>query len=135
MTKLLEKHNVEVQRAIAKYTHTASVEAFKEEFAKHLFNPIDAQELHDSEKVSAVWVKNLRSIENKMNNTNSSMIDLKPKDPIKLGTVERDKSKTYPEEKLLPEDGLYRYLYQLVNKMEIKKDELLTLSVVKIHIK
>ena len=45
-----------------------------------------------------------------MNNTKSSMIDMKPKDAIKLDTVPLDK--TYPEETALPEDGLYRYLYQ-----------------------
>ena len=38
------------------------------------------------------------------------MIDMKPKDAIKLDTVPLDK--TYPEETVLPEDGLYRYLYQ-----------------------
>ena len=38
------------------------------------------------------------------------MIDMKPKDAIKLYTVELDKA--YPEEDVLPEDSLYRYLYQ-----------------------
>ena len=45
-----------------------------------------------------------------MNNAVSSMIGMKPKDVIKLDTVPLDKK--YPEETLLPEDGLYRYLYQ-----------------------
>ena len=45
-----------------------------------------------------------------MNNTKSSMIVMKPKDTIKLDTVPLDK--TYPEETILLEDGLYRYLYQ-----------------------
>ena len=45
-----------------------------------------------------------------MNNTKSSMIDMKTKDAIKLDTVPLDK--TYPEETVLLEDGLYRYLYQ-----------------------
>ena len=38
------------------------------------------------------------------------MIDMKPKGAIKLGTVPLDKK--YPEETVLPEDGLYRYFYQ-----------------------
>ena len=38
------------------------------------------------------------------------MIDMKPKDAIKLDTIPLDK--TYPEETILPEDGWYRYLYQ-----------------------
>ena len=45
-----------------------------------------------------------------MNNTKLSMIDMKLKDAIKLDTVPLDKK--YPEETVLPKDGLYRYLYQ-----------------------
>ena len=45
-----------------------------------------------------------------MNNTVSSMIDMKLKDAVKLDTVAL--AKTYPEETVLPEDSLYRYLYQ-----------------------
>ena len=45
-----------------------------------------------------------------MSNTVSSMIGMKPKDAIKQDTVQLDK--TYPKETVLPEDGLYRYLYQ-----------------------
>ena len=112
MTKLLEKHNVDIRRATTKYkhTHTAFVEAFNKELAKLLFKPMDAQELQDPEKVSAMWVKNLNKIVNKMNNTVSPMIGMKPKDAIKLDTVPLNK--TYPEETVLSEDGLYRYLYQ-----------------------
>ena len=44
-----------------------------------------------------------------MNNTVLPMIDMKPKDAIKSGTVPLDKK--YPEETVLPEVGLYRYLY------------------------
>ena len=35
---------------------------------------------------------------------------MKPKDAVKLDTIPPDKK--YPEETVLPEDGLYRYLYQ-----------------------
>ena len=112
VTKLLEKHNVEIRRATTKYkhTHTAFVEAFNKELAKLLFKPMDAQELQDPEKVSTIWVKNLNKAVNKMNNTESSMTGMQPKDAIKLDTVPLDK--TYPEETVLPKDGLYRYLYQ-----------------------
>ena len=82
------------------------MEAFNRELVKLLFKPMDAQELQDPEKVSTIWVKNLNKIVNKMNNTKSSMIDMKPKDAIKLDIAPLDK--TYSE----PEDGLYRYLYQ-----------------------
>ena len=78
--------------------------------AELLFKLMDAQELQDPEKLSTIWVKNLNKIVNNMNNTKSLMIGMKPKDAIKLGTVPLDK--TCPEETVLPEDGLYRYLYQ-----------------------
>ena len=71
---------------------------------------MDAQELQGPEKVSAIWVKNLNKIVNKMNNTVSSMIGMKPEDGIKLDNVPVDKK--YPEETVLPEDWLSRYLYQ-----------------------
>ena len=69
-----------------------------------------AQELQDPEKLSTIWVKNLIKIVNKMSNTVSSMIDIKPKDAIKLDTIPLDKK--YPEETVQPDDDLYRYLYQ-----------------------
>ena len=71
---------------------------------------MDAQELQNPEKVFRIWVKNLNKIVNKMNNTVSSIIDMKPNDVIKLDTIPLDKK--YPEETILPKDGLYRYLYQ-----------------------
>ena len=56
VTKLLEKHKVEIRRATTKYkhTHTAFVEAFNKALAKLLFKPMDAQELQDPEKVSTI---------------------------------------------------------------------------------
>ena len=92
VTKLLEKRNVDIWRTTTKYklTHTGFVEAFNKELAKLLFKPVDAQELQDPEKVSTIWVKNLNSIVNKMNNTKSSMIDMKPKGAIRLDTVKLD---------------------------------------------
>ena len=108
MRKLLEKHNVDIRRATTKYkhTHTAFVEAFNKELelAKLLYKPMSAQEHQDPEKVSTIWVENLNKIVNKMN----IMMDIKPKDAIKLDTVPL---KIYPEETVLPKDGLYRYLY------------------------
>ena len=109
VTKLLEKHNFEIRRATTKYkhTHTAFVEVFNKELAKLLFKPRDTQELQDPENVLTIWVKNLNKTLNKMNYTVSLMIGMKPKDAIKLDTVPL--YKTYPEETVLPEDGLYRY--------------------------
>ena len=119
--KLLEKHNVYIRRATTKYKHTQTVfvEAFNKELAKLLFKSMDAQELQDPEKVSAIWVKNLNKIVNKMNNTVSSMIGMKPKDAIKLNNVPLDKK--CPEETVLLEDGLYRYLYKPGEQWRPKK--------------
>ena len=112
VTKLLEKHSVDIRRATTKYKHihTTFVKAFNKELAKLLFKSMDTQELQDPEKVSTIWVKKLNKIVNKMNNTVSSMIGMKPRDAIKLETVPLDKK--YPEETVLPEEGLHRYLYQ-----------------------
>ena len=68
----------------------AFVGAFNKELAKLLFKPTDAQELQDPEKVSTIWVKNL----NKMNNIVLSMIDMEPKDAIKLDNIPLDKTKS-----------------------------------------
>ena len=48
--------------------------------------------------------------QNKMKNAVLSMIGMRTKDAIKLDTIPVDK--TYPKETVLPEDGLYSYLYQ-----------------------
>ena len=86
------------------------VGAFKQKMAKLLFKPMDAQKLQDPEKVSTIWVNNLNKTVNKMNNTESSMTGMKPRDTIKLDTVPLNK--TYPKDTMLPEDGLCRYLHQ-----------------------
>ena len=65
---------------------------------------MDPEELQDPEKVSTSWVKSLYRFVNKMNNTKSLMIYMKSRDAIKLDTVKLDK--IYPEETVLPEDGL-----------------------------
>ena len=44
-----------------------------------------------------------------MNNRKLSVIDIKTKDAIKLKSLQPDK--TYPEENVLSEYGLYIYLY------------------------
>lgn len=52
------------------------------------------------------------SIVNKTNNTKLSIIDMNPKNAIKLDIEELDKSETYPEEEQLAKDCLYRHLNQ-----------------------
>ena len=71
---------------------------------------MDPQELQNPKKVSTIWFKNVDPAMKRLSNTISSMIGMKPKDAIKLDIVPLDKA--YPEETVLREDGLYRYLYQ-----------------------
>ena len=112
VTKLLEKQNVDIRRTTTKYrhTHTVSVESSNKVLENLLFKLMDAQELQNHKKVPKIWVKNLDPAIKRLNNTVSSMIGMKPKDAIKLDTVPLEKK--YPEETVLPEDGLHRYLYQ-----------------------
>ena len=53
VTKLLEKHNVEIRRVTTRYKHTQTAfpKVFKKDFSKLLFKPMDDQELQDPEKV------------------------------------------------------------------------------------
>ena len=46
-----------------------------------------------------------------MNNTQSSMNHMSPEDAVKLDIVELNKPEAQPEEELLSEVGLCRYLY------------------------
>ena len=95
-----------------KYKHTQKVfvESFNKELTKLLFKPMDAEEPHDLEKVSRIWVKYLYKIVNKMNNTISLTIGMRPMDAIKLDIVPLDK--IYSRETKIPDNGLYRYFYQ-----------------------
>ena len=86
------------------------MEAFQKELANQLSQTMDVQELQDYEKVSTIKVKNANSIVNKIKSTKLMMIDMKPKDAMKVDIVELDQSQTYPEEDALPEVGLYRYI-------------------------
>lgn len=40
------------------------------------------------------------------------MFCMKPKDAMKLDIFKLPKLEKYPKESILPEDGVYRYLYQ-----------------------
>ena len=111
---MLEKNEVKIQQVTTKYkhTHTAFVEALNKILAERLFKVQDAQELNDPEKLSLRWVKHLYGLVNELNDTETEMIGMKPKDAIKLKEVPLVNREAYPPEEVLPEDGLYRYLLQ-----------------------
>ena len=114
VTKLLEKHEVKIERVTMKYkhTHTAFVEALNKILAERLFKVQNAQELNDPEQVSLMWVKHLYGLVDELNDTWTEMTGMKPKDAIVLDQVPLVARESYPPEDTLPEDGLYRYLLQ-----------------------
>ena len=89
VTKMLEKNETKIRRVTTKYkqTHTAFVEALNKIFAERLFKVQDAQELNDPEKVSSRWVKHLYGLVDELNDMETEMIGMKPKDAIKLKEV------------------------------------------------
>ena len=111
VTKMLEKHGVKIQQVTTKYkhTHTAFVEALNKILAERLFKVQDAQELNDPDKVSATWVQHLYGLVDMLNDTETEMIGMKPKDVINLDEVPLVKREAYLPEDKLPEDGLYQY--------------------------
>ena len=114
MTKMSEKHKVKIRQVTTKYahTHTAFVEALNKILADRLFKVQDDQELNDPEQVSSRWVKHLYGLVDELNNMETEMIGMKPKDAIVLDQIPLVTREAYPPEDTLPEDGLYRYLLQ-----------------------
>ena len=111
---MLEKQEVKIWQVTTKYkhTHTAFVKALNKILEERSFKVQDAQELNDPEKVSSRWVKHLYGLVDELNDTETKMIGMKPKDPIKLKEVPLVVRESYPPEEVLLEDGLYHYLLQ-----------------------
>ena len=118
VTKMLEKNEVKIRRVTTKYkhTHTAFVKALNKILAERLFKVQDAQELNDPKKVSSRWVKHLYGLVDELNDMETEMIGMKPKDAIRLNEVPLVKQENYPPEEVLPEDRLYQYLLQSSEK-------------------
>ena len=114
VTKMLEKQEVKIRRVTTKYkhTHTAFVEALNKTLTERLFKVQDSQELNDPKKVSSRWVKHLYGLVDELNDTETEMIGMKPKDVIILEEVPLVNQEAYPPEEVLPEDGLHLYLLQ-----------------------
>ena len=100
---MLEKHKVKIRPVTMKYTHThtAFVEAPNKIFAKRLFKVQDAQKLNDTEPVSATWVEHLYGLVDELNDTETEMIGMKPKDAIKLNEVPLVAREAYPSRRYI----------------------------------
>ena len=68
--------------------------------------------MNDPEKVASTWVKHLYGLVDELNDTETEMIGMKPKDAIKLKEVPLVAQESYPLGEVLPKDGLYQYLLQ-----------------------
>ena len=120
VTKMLGKQEVKIRRVTTRYKHihTAFVEALNKILAERLFKVQDAQELNDPEKVSLRWVKHLYGLVDKLNDTETEMIGMKPKDAIKLKEVPLVVRDSYPPEEVLPGMGcINTYCNQVKNTM------------------
>ena len=73
---------------------------------ERLFKVQDAQELNDLDKVSVTWVRHLYGLVDELNDTQTQMTGMKPKDAIKLNQVPLINRENFPPETTLPEDEL-----------------------------
>ena len=114
VTKLLEKHEVEISRVTMKYRHTPTAfdEALNMILTEQLFKVQGVQELSNPERVSSTCVKHLYGSIDPLNETKTQMTVMSPKDAIGLKEVLLINRENYPLEDILPEDGSYRYLLQ-----------------------
>ena len=114
-TKLMEKHDVMIQRADP-YQHRSQriVERFNRTLADRLFSYQFHKELEDPLKSNREWVSRLQNVVSTLNNEKTRLIGMKPVDAIKQTLVEQGFSqlaKEY-EEKLLDVGTKVRYLYE-----------------------
>ena len=72
VTKMLEKQEVKIQRIMIKSSQSG--------YSKYKM----LKSLNDTEKVSSRWVKHLYGLVDELNDMETEMIGIKPKDAIKL---------------------------------------------------
>ena len=112
--KLMKEHDVKVISVTTKYHHnfTAFVERFNKTLGERLFKAQDAQELQNPTKDSKIWVKYLQKAVSRLNSEKTRMLGMTPAKAVKLGEVELKVKPPHPKERVLLEDGMYRYLYR-----------------------
>ena len=90
----------------------AFIEALNKLLTEELFKVQDAKELNNPEKVLLTWVKHLYGLVDQVNDTETQMTGMKPKNMIGLKEVPLVNRENYSPEETLPEDGLYHHLLQ-----------------------
>ena len=75
----------------------AFVEAVNKILSERLFKVQDAQEVNDPKWVSATWVKHLYGLVDELNDMQTEMTGMKPKDAILLDQVPLVKWENYPK--------------------------------------
>ena len=115
MTKLMEKHDVIVQRGDpSQHRSQGIVERFNRTLADRLFSYQYHKELEDPSKSSREWVSRLQNVVSSLNSEKTRLIGIKPVDAIKQTLVQQGFSqptKEY-EEKLLDVGTKVSYLYE-----------------------
>ena len=113
MTKLMEKHDVIIQRGDPSQHHSqGTVERFNRMLADRLFSYQYHKELEDPLKSNREWVLRLQNVVSALNNEKTRLIEMKPVDAIKQTLVEQGFSQPAKEykEKLLDIGTKVRYL-------------------------
>ena len=109
VTKLLEKHEVQIRCITTKYkhAHTAFVEALHKILPEQLFKVQDVQELNNPERVLLTWVRHLYGLGDQLNKMKTQMIGMSLKDAIGLKEVPLVNRESYALGDMFPEDLLY----------------------------
>jgi hypothetical protein len=115
--KILREHNVKIQKAKSKRT-MGIVERYNRTLVERLFRLQDAPDLLDLTERSRVWVKNLPTIVEDLNNSITRLIGMSPAEAIEHEHVMAmpSRSRNGPvgfDEKNLPCGILVRYLLDL----------------------
>ena len=115
MTKLMEKHDVIIQRGDPSQYHSQGiVERFNRTLADRLFTYQYHKGIEDPSKSNREWVSRLQNVISSLNNEKTRLIEMKPVDAIKQTLVKQGFSQLIREyeEKLLDVGTKVRYLYE-----------------------
>ena len=115
MTKLMEKHDVIIQRGDPSQHHSQGiVERFNRTVADRLFTYQYHKELEDPSKSNRERVSRLQNVVSSLNNEKTRLIGMKPVDAIKQTFVEQGFSQPVKEyeEKLLDVGTKVRFFYE-----------------------